>query len=368
VSHGGTAYFLNVIPALLRAGVDLTVCMLREPHPAAQELERYGAAPIFLSAHRMNPFVAFRVAEIAKRKGCRILHAGGMKATLMARMAARVTPAQVLVHVHDLSYPNAVISTLHRAFARPTDLGICVSRAVEEVTAKGYHIERDRLRVVHNGIRLERFLNVPADSRTRVRESLGIAADSPVLAMIGRFYREKGHLDMVRMMAGITSRCPNAVLLLVGDGPDRAACEGLAEQLGLTARLRFLGQRGDLPELLSASDLVVMPSHTEGLPIAAIEALACGKPVVGFDVGGMSEVIEHGKCGVLVKARDMQAFVSAVVSLLEDPRARGTYASQAVAVANKFGIDSHIAGLLKCYAEAALSLGAKPAQRAPVDA
>ena len=352
VSHGVTTYYLNVIPALLRAGVDLTVCLLREPHPAAEKLERLGIKPIFLSAHRMNPFVAKRVAQLAKQRSCRILHAGGIKGTLMARVAARAVPAQVLVHVHDHDIAPLPVRLLHRVFARPTDLGICVSRAVGETAENAYYVRHDRVRVVHNGLDLERFRQIRPDARSRLRADLAVPANSRVLAMIGRFYVEKGQEEMIRMMPAIAARCPDVVLILAGDGPYRRDCENLAEQLNLQPHVRFLGQRNDVPELLAASDLLVMPSHIEGFPLAVVEALALGRPVVGYDVGGMGEAVEHGQTGELVPARNMDAFVAAVVSMLDDRVALDAYSKRALAAAEQFSVDAHVAKLLECYMEA----------------
>ena len=351
VTHGATAYFLNVAPALVRAGVDLTFCMLREPHPAARALERDGITPLFLGAHRWNPLVVFKVAAIVRERGCRVIHASGLKATLIARIASRLSPAGVVVHIHDMYYPDPV-RILHRIFARPTDFAVCVSHAVRDVALNGYYVAPDHVRVVHNAIFLERFRNVAADARSRIRAALGIPAQSPVLVMIGRFYIEKGHLDMVRMMAPIVARCPDTILMFAGDGPDRPACEALAAELGIASSLRFLGQRDDIPEVIAAADLAVLPSHTEGLPIAGIEALAGGRPVVGFDVGGMAEAIYHERSGIIVKAADKEAFVDAVVSLLQDRKLLATYSANAAIAAGDFSVEGHVAGLLKCYAEA----------------
>jgi glycosyltransferase involved in cell wall biosynthesis len=351
VSHGVTTYYLNVVPPLSRE-VDLTVCMLREAHPAARELERAGIKPIFLGAHRMDPFVVRQVASLAKERGCRILHAGGIKATLVARIVARLLDASVLVHVHDNKIAPAPMRYLHRLFARPTDLGICVSRAVGETAQTSYYVARDRLRVVYNGIDLSRFRRIAPDARPRVRAELGIPSDAPVLALIGRFYPVKGHEEMLRMMPAIAARCPDVVLVMAGDGPCRAACESLAAQLDIRSHLRFLGQRNDVADLLQASDLVVVPSQTEGFPLAVVEALAIGRPVVAYDVGGIGEAVDDGQTGQLVPARDMDAFVAAVVSLLDDRAALAAYSKRASVAAEKFSISSHIAGLLECYEEA----------------
>jgi glycosyltransferase involved in cell wall biosynthesis len=350
VSHGVTTYYLNVVPPLSRV-VDLTVCLLREPHPAAHELEHAGINPIFFSAHRMNPFVALQVAVLAKQRGCRILHASGMKAVWVARVVARLLDASVLVHVHDHKIPPGPVRLLHRMFARPTDLGICVSRAVGDNAQASYYVARDRLRTVYNCLDLSRFRQIAPDARLRVRAELGIRSDARVLALVGRFYAAKGQEEMIRMMPAIAARCPDVVLILVGDGPCRAACESLAAQLNIQSHLRFLGQRGDVADLLEASDLVVMPSQNEGFPLAVIEALAIGRPVVGFDVGGMGEAVDRGETGELVPARDMDAFIAAVVSLLDDPAALAAYSKRAFAAAEEFSISSHVAKLLECYGE-----------------
>jgi len=350
ISHGITTYYLNVVP-LLSQQVDLTVCLLREPHPAARELEVAGIKPFFLGAHRMNPLVALQVAALAKQRGCRILHAGGMKATWVARAVARLSGASVLVHVHDQRVLPAPVRFLHRMFARRTDLGICVSQAVAEAAQAGYYLPQDRLRIVHNGIDLSRFRQIAPDARPRVRAELGIRSDARVLALIGRFYPVKAHEEMIRMMPAIAARCPDVVLVLAGDGPCRPECESLAARLNIQAHLRFLGQRNDVADLLDASDLVVVPSQTEGFPLAVVEALAIGRPVVGYDVGGMGEAIECGQTGQLVPARDMDAFVDAVVSLLDDRAALAAYSKRAFAAAEEFSTSSHVAKLLECYGE-----------------
>jgi glycosyltransferase involved in cell wall biosynthesis len=352
VTHGVATYFLNVAPALVRAGIDLTVCVLREPHPAARALEQDGITPLFLGAGRWNPLVAFKVAAILRDRGCRVVHASGVKSTLIARIASRMSPAGLLVHIHDMNYPDP-IRLLHRVFARPTDFGICVSHAVEDVARNGYYVAPDRVRVVHNAISLDRFGNVSADARDRIRQSIGIPAQSPVLVMVGRFYPVKGHLDMVRMMALIVARCPDAILVFAGDGPDRPACERLAAELGIARSLRFLGHRDDIPEIIAAADLSVLPSHTEGLPIAGIEALAVGRPVVAFDVGGMAEAIEHERSGLIVKAADKEAFVDAVLSLVRNRDLLATYSANAQIAAQEFSVENHVEGLLRSYREAA---------------
>jgi glycosyltransferase involved in cell wall biosynthesis len=351
VAHGLTTYFLNVLPALVRAGVDVTACFLREPHPAVAQLEGSGVEPVFLAAHPLNPFVAIEVARLARRERCRIIHASGVKATLVARIVGRLIGAEVIVHVHDLVYPARGVRALHRLFSRTTDLGMCVSRAVEDVAAEGYHVSRKRLRVVYNGIELDHVRNIAPDARAAIRAELGIPAAAGVLALVGRIYPVKGHRAMLRMMARIARHCPETHLALVGDGPDRAACEALSSELGLQSRVHFLGHRDDVPLVLAAADIVVVPSESEGLCLAAIEGLAAGKPVVAYAVGGLPEVVSDRKDGRLIAAGNQDEFVQAVVGLLQDPMLRATYGGVGTQAAEKFSLERHVNALLRCYGE-----------------
>ena len=365
VSFGGTTYFVNVLPALVKAGVDLTACFLRDPHPAADGLRNRGVQPRFLSVHKWNPFAARAVARVAREHECGIIHAAGVKATIVARMAARIWPMRVLVHVHDLVHPGALLGAVQKSLSSSTDIGICVSRAVMPTTRDGYHVAESRLRVVPNGLDLARFRDVPADCRARVRKALGIATTRPVLAMYARMYPVKGHRVMLEMMREIAATSPEALLLLAGDGPERQACERMVNDLQLRGQVMFLGQRDDIPRLLTVADLFLMPSQSEGLPLAAIEAMALGVPVVGFDVGGMAEVVEDGVTGQVVPAGDKVRFVRAVVALLQDRARLAVYSAAALRASDRFSVEAHVDGLLQCYEDAVVGLSA-PSGAAPI--
>ena len=136
---------------------------------------------------------------------------------------------------------------------------------------------------------------------------------------------------------------------MIGDGPERPACEDLTRHLGISGHVRFLGERGDVPRLLSAIDLVLMPSQSEGLGLAAIEALAAARPVIAFAVGGLPEVVVDGLNGRLVPPGDCEAFAEAVIETLQDPGRRFSYARGAASSAEGFGLEAHIERLIDCY-------------------
>ena len=349
VRHGVTTYFVHVLPLLAAAGVDLTVCFLRAPHAAADDLRAHGIDPIFLDAGKWDPTVPMALAALVRRKGVRLLHATGVKGTLAARIAARLTGARTLLHVHDLNDPGPVISPLQRLLSQSTDAAVCVSQAVRELTVTRYHVRPERVRVARNGIPLEALRSAGAGARSGVRAELGIEAGRPVLAIIGRMHPVKGHRALLRMLPTIVRSCPRALLLVIGDGPERAACEELALSLGVSRHVRFLGRRADVPRLLAAIDLVLMPSESEGLGLAAIEALAAARPVIAFAVGGLPEVVVDGLSGRLVPPGDCEAFAGAVTATLRDPGRRFAYARGAASSAQRFGVEAHVQRLIDCY-------------------
>src|SRR5512146_50291 len=348
VRHGVTTYLLHVLPLLASAGVELTVCFLRGPHAAAADLHAQGIRPIFLDAGKWDPTVALRIAALARRKGVRLVHATGVKGTLAARMAARLIGARTLLHVHDLNDPGAALGALQRLAAQPTDAAVCVSQAVRELTVTRYHVRPERVRVARTAIPLGMLRSAGAGARSRVRSELGIEPGRPVLAIIGRMHPVKGHRALLAMLPAIVRSCPRTLLLVIGDGPERASCEALAQSLGILQHVRFLGRRGDVPRLLSALDGGWMPSQSEGLGLAAIEALAAARPVIAFAAGGLPEVVVDGLNGRLVPPGDFQAFTGAVIETLRDPGRRFSYARGAASSAEGFGVEAHVQRVIEC--------------------
>jgi glycosyltransferase involved in cell wall biosynthesis/peptidoglycan/xylan/chitin deacetylase (PgdA/CDA1 family) len=347
VMHGITTYFLNILPALRRAGVNLTLCFLRETHPAAERLLQECIEPIFLSTHPHDPTAIFKVIRIVRENDIGLIHATGIKATLVARIAALATGAKVILHLHDLIYPKPMVRLLHQCFSNRKDWGICVSAAARPVAEHGYHLHPDRIRVIYNGIPIAKFR--AEASAADLRQQLSITDNRKVIAMVGRMYPIKGHVRMLHIMKMIAVRCPEALLLVIGDGPERVACEKLTDELGLRAHVRFLGTRHDVAALLKVSDLLVVTSQSEGLSVAAIEAQAIGKAIVSFAVGGMPEVITDNVNGRLIDPEDGYGFARAVVDLLRDDAERAAMGKEAAFSAERFTIERNVRALVECY-------------------
>ena len=348
VTHGCTSYFLSILPALRSAGIDLTACYLREPHPAAEQLRQASIDPIFLSMHPYDPRAVVKVVEIVRERGIDLIHAAGIKATLVARIAALLTGSRVILHLHDLIYPQSALSLLHRCFARRADWGVCVSAAAIPVAEHGYHLSPDHIKVVHNGIPVTQF-QAAANAARDIRQELGIAKDRRIIAVVGRMYPVKGHARLLHILKTVAQRCPQVLLLVIGDGPEREPCEQLTDALGLREHVRFLGTRHDVAALLKVSDLLVIPSISEGLSIAAIEAQTIGKAVVCFAVGGMPEVVTDQVNGRLVDPEDLEGFARAVVDLLNDEGKRKALGDEGLRSAERFSIQGNVEALVESY-------------------
>ncbi len=356
VEHGVTRYLLDVLPALREAGVEVTACFLRERHAAADTLAARGIHPVFFGAGKWDPRVLGQLHGLMRARRIGLVHVTGIKATLLARLAARAAGVRTLVHLHDLNAPGAVLGAAQRLAARETDLAVCVSEAVRSLAVSGYHVPPGRVRVLHNGVQLERLEAAP-QMRARTRAALGIGASQPVATLLARMHPVKGHRGLIEVLPQVFAACPEAVVLLAGDGPERSACQARAAALGLGRRVRFLGQRGDVRELLAASDLLLAPSRSEGLGLAAIEALAAGRPVVAYAVEGLKEVVRDGINGRLVTPGDSAGFAAALIELLNSPERRCSLSRQARQSAAGFSLAAHVRGLLDCYR---LALDAPP--------
>ena len=184
----------------------------------------------------------------------------------------------------------------------------------DRLTSKG--LRRDKTTVIYSGVDLERFQPRPKDRD--LLKQYGLTEETPVAGITARFSPEKGHVYLVQAFARVAAAVPQAVLLLVGDGPLRTEIEAQVKGLGLADRVIFAGVQRDVPRYLSLFDFFVLASVRESFPLAAREAMAAGKPVVATRVGGCGEVVEEGVTGLLVPPADPGALSGAMLELLRD--------------------------------------------------
>ncbi|NHM28354.1 glycosyltransferase family 4 protein [Desulfofundulus sp. TPOSR] len=254
-----------------------------------------------------------------------ILHAHSSKAGLVARVAARVarTPVVFLTAHNSIfyefwpSWKKTAFALGERLLARFTHRILTVSEALRQELLIKEGLPPDRVVTVHNGIDPAPF-RCEVD-RLAVLRSLGLPPLGQLVGTIARLAPQKG-VSYFLQAAAILCRDYQVNFVVVGDGPLREALEQQGRALGLSGRLFFTGERRDIPRILAAMDIFVLPSITEGLPLTILEAMAAGKPVVATRVGGLPEAVIDGETGFLVPPRNPQALARALVRLLSERR------------------------------------------------
>jgi glycosyltransferase involved in cell wall biosynthesis len=264
-----------------------------------------------------------------------VVHTHSSKAGILGRLAARLERVPVVVHtVHGFGFTplqspikRTVFFRAEKIAARWTDHFVAVS---ELNLDRGLEIglwQRDQASVIRAGVALDRFRS--AGDGGPVRERLGIPADAPVVTQIGNFKPQKAPLDFIRAAALINQRVPEAVFVMVGDGPLRPVAEELAAELGISRQVVFCGWWDDVPGLLAATAVSVLSSRHEGLPCSVVESLAAGVPMVATAVDGTPEVVRPGINGELVPPGDPAKLADAVVSILTDDELRSALSEAA---------------------------------------
>jgi len=194
------------------------------------------------------------------------------------------------------------------------------SRAVWEDTVQRDHIGGDKLVLIYNGVDISNFDSSRTSSR-KIRERLGIGATEKTIIIIGNLIHYKGHEDLLIAAHEVIRHVPWALFLLVGE--DRGIgrrLQKITTELGIERRVRFLGLRHDIPQLLAASNISVVSSHEEGFSNVILESMAAGLPVVATRVGGNSEAVVDGVTGWIVPPRNPAAMAEKIIDLLNDPK------------------------------------------------
>lgn len=294
-----------------------------------------------------------RLAKLIRARGIDLIQSHEFTTNCYATLAARLARVPIVCTVHGKSYYPARYyrRTAYRWVARNAAAFVAVSEDLARFLNQRLGIPERRLRVILNGVDLTRFGSVP-DGRAAARAALAIPADGFVALTVAALFEVKAHADLIDAAAIVLRAHPGTLFLFAGEGPLEGALKARAERLGVAKRVRFLGFRRDVPELLAASDVFVLPSHSEGLPVSVIEASAAGLPVVATAVGGTGEVVEHDRTGLLVPARDPERLAAAIGRLAADPVAgRRLGAAGRERARGRFGLERMLADYRRLYAQ-----------------
>lgn len=267
------------------------------------------------------------LALYIKRHGIDVIHGTEKpRDAFYGVLMGKLTGAKSVVHLHVKC--EDWLSPLVKWALREADAIIGVSEFVAKSTvAEGY--DPRKVHYVLNSIDASRW-NPTADGSV-VRREFGIAPEAPMLAIASRLFYWKGHIELLKALAMVRQEVPNVKLLIVGDDDPRAHPGGgsflqelkeLVHELGLTENVIFTGFRSDIQGILAACDIYAMPSFEEPCAVAFLEAMAMKKPVLALDSGGTSQLVEHGKAGLLSAPQDIEALAANMLGLIGDPGLR----------------------------------------------
>ena len=231
--------------------------------------------------------------------------------------------------------------------ARSSDAFVAVSREDRRRMIEVERIPPGAITFVPNGID-----PLPPGDGERVRRELGIEPGTPVVGAVAVLRPQKALDVLVRAVAALRPAFPALRVLIAGEGPERAALEALAAELGVSGNVTLLGHRSDVPDLLAALDFAVSSSSFEGSPLALMEYMDAALPVVATRVGGVPDLIEDGVHGLLVEAGDPDALARAMGELLRDPAGRARWArAGAERRRSEFDLDGTVRRLERLYEE-----------------
>jgi glycosyltransferase involved in cell wall biosynthesis len=326
--HGGTEMaMLRLIRSMDPSAFRFRVAWLwGEPALGEEVREATGCPPIPVGLKaKVDPLALLRLCGVVRREAIDLVHTHMDLADYYGAAAARSRPGTGLVSVKQ----NADEFRTRRTWKRPpflllehaayaaADAVIAVSEGLVDFLERAEGLPRHKTVVIGNGVDADLLRQAP--SRERARLNLGLPAAAPILGSVGRLAEQKGQIDLLRALPAIDRALPGTHLVLAGEGPLRARLEDEARSLGVADRLHLLGQRRDIPAVLAALDLFVLPSLWEGLPMALLEAMAMSLPVVATRAVGVEETVEDGATGFLVPMRDPAALAAAASAILGDP-------------------------------------------------
>jgi glycosyltransferase involved in cell wall biosynthesis len=284
-----------------------------------------------------------------------LVHTHMAKAGALGRAAARLSGVPISVHTfhgHVLEgYFHPAVAQMfcwiERGLGRGTDRIVTISpRLREDILAMGIG-RPERTEVIPLGLDLARFHAVPS---ARLRQALGLPGDTPLLGIVGRLVPIKDHPTLFQAMGLLEASVDAPHLVVVGDGERREELQRLAHDLRLDTRIHFLGWREDLEAILGELDVVICCSRNEGTPLALIEAMAVGVPVLSTDVGGVGDVVSHRETGWLVPPGDPSALAQAIRDLMAAPALRARLAEAARAAAlERYGLEKLIRRTQEMY-------------------
>jgi glycosyltransferase involved in cell wall biosynthesis len=275
------------------------------------------------------------LSSLLRERGIEIVHTLDIRSNFLGRLAAwRAGIPAIVATRHEMFYspwfsPMKKVRrfsylVLDRLTAHLCRRFIVVSRAVGEELVRWERILRSKVSLIYNGVSLQQIAEqVSPQDKSIIAGEFGISESHQMVGSVGRLAPPKGYDVFIQTAAKIVSQISNVTFLLVGEGDERHRLETLVKEMGLDKRFIFTGFQRDVLKFINSFDVFVLPSLYEGFPLTLLEAMGLSKPVVACNVGGVSEIVENGRTGILVSPRDPKALAEAILTMLRDRNRAG---------------------------------------------
>ena len=375
LGYGGTERMIERLVTALegRGDVLFTIVTLEGKGPIGARLQKDGrdVRPLGLAGGAARQILGGRraIRRLLRSERFDLIHSFLYRSHSACRLARIGDAAPPLISSERCLGDNRSlgIRVVNRLTGAWSERVLAVSRAVAETVVRRDRVPEEKVAVVPNGIE-----EAQADPRrrARLRRALGLPDDHALLLFLGRLHDEKGPDLLVGALERLRRIHPGGWrAAFVGDGPLREAIARRVAGLGLGDRVAVTGSRRFVAPWLDAADLLVLPSREEGMPVAALEAMMRGRPVVGTAVGGTPEVVTHGRTGLLVPAEDEAGLAHALADLIRDATRRRAMGAEAAAEARRrFTLERMADATLAEYRRLLRPAEASHSRRAPAPA
>lgn len=298
------------------------VCCLKEAGPLGEVLAKKFPVHSNLLKNKFDLRVLPRLRSLIRaRRIDAVITVGAGDKMFWGRLAARLERLPVVLSaLHSTGWPDT-IGRLNRLLTPITDTFVAVADAHGDYLVQVERFPKEKVCVIPNGIDVERF-RPRRTARQQLREELGLDETTPICGIVAALRPEKNHALFLEAAKLVLNQIPNAHFVIVGDGPERAGLEQLAQRTGIDERVHFLGSRDDVADVLAALDVFSLTSLMEANPVSILEALATEVPVVATDVGSVSSTVRPDETGFLAPAGDAAAIATSWSKLFAHPERR----------------------------------------------
>ncbi|MBE2899530.1 hypothetical protein DNK57_01630 [Methanothermobacter thermautotrophicus] len=296
------------------------------------------------------PVTVLQMIMIIRRTGADVVHVNGVL-NFQAAVAGFICRRRVVWHLMSSLYPPLVIRVMMPLVRFIADDIVVIAEGL----ARYYFPEGDGYTIIYEPVDLERFRpSLYTDRRDSIRESLGLSPSETIAVCIANINPVKGYEHLLRAVPSVLGSVKDFKLLVVGDIPESqrgyySRLRELVDELGIGGAVTFLGRREDIPEILAASDIFVLPSTAEGTPISILEAMAMGKPIIATDVGAVAEQVTEGRNGFLVPPVSPDELADRIIRVSLDRDLLESMGKASLELVKRFSLEHCVEEHLRIY-------------------